>query len=324
MKKTNNMANIPPKKLTLRAFRIENPSLTEAHSHILELLQQVLTDNSKAAQRRMTLNDEEPDRDLLANFTWGQNDAFMFGMMLRIIPADNGGVMDEQLFDQPTITMAQVSEGSADQSQYKGHYYFALNNNYLVTNLAGNLNIGRLQTYINWLLQKVRGERVFQFTQLTKLPNGVKVGDIKNISFVGGGNVVTAKTTGNEQTIMAKRIKDIGDRFLEYIYGGDTEDLECIRANQLIEATLLLKFKAKKKDLAKQEYQRVMGAIVTNITNDNGIIVHTKNGNKYTGGTIKVKKSISVECVAANRIVEEQLKQEMELFLIEIRDRQNE
>ena len=29
------MANIPPKKLTLRAFRIENPNLTEAHSGIL-------------------------------------------------------------------------------------------------------------------------------------------------------------------------------------------------------------------------------------------------------------------------------------------------
>lgn len=93
----NCMANIPPKKLTLRAFRIENPNLTEAHSGILGLLQQVLTAGSIAAQRRMTLNAEDPDRELLANFIWAPNNAYLFGMMLRVIPADTGGVMDEQL-----------------------------------------------------------------------------------------------------------------------------------------------------------------------------------------------------------------------------------
>lgn len=120
------MTRIPPKKLTLRAFKIENPSLTEPHSGILGLLQQVLTPESIVAQRRMPLNAEDPDRDLLANFTWSTNNSYMFGMMLRIIPADNGGVISEELFNQPTITMAQVNAGHPDQSQYKGHFYFAL------------------------------------------------------------------------------------------------------------------------------------------------------------------------------------------------------
>lgn len=96
------MTRIPPKKLTLRAFKIENPSLTEPHSGILGLLQQVLTPESIVAQRRMPLNAEDPDRDLLANFTWSTNNSYMFGMMLRIIPADNGGVISEELFNQPT------------------------------------------------------------------------------------------------------------------------------------------------------------------------------------------------------------------------------
>lgn len=43
------MTRIPPKKLTLRAFKIENPSLTEPHSGILGLLQQVLTPESIVA-----------------------------------------------------------------------------------------------------------------------------------------------------------------------------------------------------------------------------------------------------------------------------------
>lgn len=42
-------------KIKLRAFRIENSTLTEPHSGILALLQQVLTDSSTAQQRRMKL-----------------------------------------------------------------------------------------------------------------------------------------------------------------------------------------------------------------------------------------------------------------------------
>ena len=318
------MTRIPPKILTLRAFRIENPDLTNPHSGILGLLQQVLTPESTAASRRMPLNAEDPDRDLLANFTWATNNTYMFGMMLRIIPADNGGVLDESLFERPTITMADVNAGNAEQSQYKDHFYFAINNNYLVTSLPGNLNIDRLQTYINWLLESVRGERLFQLTEMTKLPDGVPLNQIKDIQFVGGVNTVAATPAETEQTTISTSLLDnVTNELLETLMGSDAVSLHKIRSNQLVEARLLLKLKGKPKDMAQDEFQRVMGAIATNITNDSGIVVRTKDGNKYTGAAIKIKKTVSVECIAANRIVEEQLKQSMELFLSEIRDLQN-
>lgn len=317
------MSRIPPKRLTLRAFRIENPSLTEPHSGILGLLQQVLTPESTAAQRRMPLNAEDPDRDLLANFTWATNNAYMFGMMLRIIPADNGGMLSEDLFNRPTITMADVNAGHPDQSQYKDHFYFALNNNYLVTTLAGNVNIDRLQTYLNWLLESVRGERLFQLTELTKLPEGVPFNQIKDIQFVGGGTTVAAAPTENEPTTFSTSLGNLTDGLLELLMGADTANLDRIRSNQLVEARLFLKLKGKPKEMAQEEFQRVMGAIATNVTNDSGIVVRTKDGNKYTGAAVKIKKAVSVECIGANRIVEEQLKQEMELFLSEIRTQQN-
>ena len=80
------MATIPPKKFTLRAFRIANPNLTESNSGILRLLEQVLTPVSTAAQRRMPLNVDDPDRELLANYIWSANNSFLFGTILRIIP----------------------------------------------------------------------------------------------------------------------------------------------------------------------------------------------------------------------------------------------
>ena len=103
----------------------------------------------------------------------------------------------------------------------------------------------------------------------------------------------------------------------------DTDSLEDIQNSQVIEAKLLLRIKRKPKEMAQEEYQRVMGAIATNIGNDDGIVVRTKDGNRYTGEDIKVKKKIKVERTTGNRIVEEQLKQEMEAFLTELRDQTN-
>lgn len=314
------MATIPSKKLALRAFKIVNPKLTESNSGILSLLRRVLTETSKAAERRMTINADEPDRDLLANYAWSANQNYLFGMMLRIIPADNGGVIDESLFDQPTITMAQVTSGSTSQSQYKDHFYLALNNDFLVTTLSGNISIARLQTYINWLLGDVRGERLFEFAELTRLPEGVELSQIKEIQFVGGGTTLSARrTTENSQSILVQ-LSQITNELLDKVIN-DTDSLESIKSNHLIEARLLLKVKGKPKEMQQEEFQRVMSAIATNVTNDSGVVLRTKDGNIYTGEAIKVKKSVTVECLeSANRINEEQLKQEMEKFLSEIRN----
>lgn len=316
------MANTSPKKLTLRAFKISNPNLTTQDSGILELLQRALELKSTASSRRMPLNAEDPDRDLLANYTWGPNNVYLFGMMLRIIPAESGGIIDEALFEQPTITMAQIDAGSPEQSQYKGHFYFAINNNFLITNLSSNINVDRIQTYINWLLENVRGERLFQFAELTKTPEGLKLSQIRDIQFVGGGNAISSMPVPNERSTCLTYFSQLTSSILEQIIS-DTPSLEKIRESQLIEAKLLLKVKGKPKEMGKEEFQRIMSAIVTNVTNDNGIVVHTKDNNKYTGADIKVKKSIIVESSGTNRIVEEQLKQEMELFLGEIRTIQN-
>ena len=315
------MTQIPPKKLTLRAFKIENYNLTEQNSGILNLLQQVLTEDSTAAQRRMLLNVDNPDTELLANFGWQKNNSYMFGMMLRVIPAENGGIMKDELFDQHMITMAQVDAGKPTQSQYKDHFYFATNDSYLVTNLSGNTNIGRLQTYLNWLLEAVRGERLFQLTELTKLPKGVELSKIKEIQFVSGGTTVAAKT---EEASISTKLSDVASSILESLIGNDTENLAKLRDNQLVEARLVIKLKKRPKEMVKEEFQRVMGAMATNITNDSGIVVCTSDGNRYTGEAIKVKKTVTVDCVSPNRIVEEQLKQEMELFLNEVKAQQNE
>lgn len=310
-------------KIKLRAFRIENPTLTEPHSGILALLQQVLTDSSTAQQRRMKLNEDDSDEDLLSYFAWQQNSSYLFGMMLRIIPAANGGVINSELFAQQTITIAEVNAGNPDQSQYKDHYYFAINNNYLVTNLSGAYSVDRLQTYINWLLNSVRGSRLFEFTPVTKLPEGIKLSEIKGIEFTGGGQSSTL-TTGiaNVENGTATKMQELTNSLLDRIFS-DTTGITEIERDQIIAAKLLLTVKRKPQEMAHEDYQRVMGAVTRQITNDSGIAIIAKNGNKYTGEAVKVVRDIIVEKTTGNRLVEEQLKQKMESFLNDLNEQNN-
>ena len=316
------MAGTPNKRIMLRAFRIENTTISEPHSSILSFLGQVLTDDSKAGDRTLQLNEQDEDCDLLSNFDWRNNNSILFGMMMRIIPADNGGLIASDLFERNKIAITDVAVGDSDQKQYKDHFYFALNNEFLVTNLSGSINIARLQTYLNWLLVPVRGERLFQFTELTKVPEGVEFAKIKQIEIHGGGSVLPAQVTSQESTTLTRSISNLSREVLSQIVN-DTDSLEDIQNSQVIEAKLLLRIKRKPKGMAQEEYQRVMGAIATNITNDDGIVVKTKDGNKYTGEAIKVKKEVEVERTSGNRIVEEQLKQKMEEFLTELRTQSN-
>lgn len=302
-------------KIKLRAFRIENPTLTEPHSGIISLLQQVLTNNSTAQQRRMKLNEDDADEDLLSYFAWQQNSTYLFGMMLRIIPAANGGVIDSGLFAQHTITIAEVNAGNPNQSQYKDYYYFAINNNGLVTNLSGSYSVDRLQTYINWLLNSIRGSRLFEFTPITKVPDGIKLSEIKGIEFTGGGQASTLNA-GIVQTenSTATKMQELTTSLLDRLFS-DTAGINEIERDQIIAAKLLLTVKRKPQDMAHEDYQRVMGAVTRQITNDSGIAIIAKNGNKYTGESVKVVRDIIVEKTTGNRLVEEQLKQKMESFL---------
>jgi hypothetical protein len=309
------------RKIKLRAFRIENQDLSSPDSGILGMLNHVLSATSTAQERRMRLNEEDADEDLLSNFSWAQNNTYLFGMMLRIIPAVTGGVIDDELFNHPIITMADVSSGTENQSQYKDHYYFALNNDYLVTTLSGSYSIDRLQTYINWLLGSVRGSRLFEFNPLVQAPEGIKLSEIKEIEFTGGGSATVSAGVSSAET-SSNIMQNLASSVLDSLFV-DTPSISNIQRDQVISAKLLLTVKRKPREMAQEEYQRVMGAVTRQITNDAGIVLKTKNGNRYTGESIKVVRDVTVERTNSNRIVEEHLKQLMEAFLTDLNNSNN-
>lgn len=310
------MAKEGKKNIKLRAFRIDNPFVTEMDSGVLKLLAQILDEGSTAQSRRMKLNEQDEDEDLLSDFAWQKDKFYVFGMMLRIIPGDNGGRISDDLFSHNKINISELVTPEKAVSLYKEHYYFAINNTHLVTNLSGSYSIDRLETYINWLLESVRKGKIFAFTPEMTLPDELKLSEIKDIE-IGGSSKVIANVKEEENFVT--KIQDLASDVVTRLFK-EVPTLNEIQQNQLISAKLILKLNGKPKDMSKEDFQRIMGSIVKPMSSDSGISVTSKSGKKYRGDSIKKVKDVIVETTSQNRIVEEQLKQKMELFLSELKE----
>ena len=59
---------------------------------------------------------------------------------------------------------------------------FSLNKHFLVTNLPKS-RIKSLQVYLNWLLEAVRGDKLYKFTPKVKAPDSTQLSQISNIVF---------------------------------------------------------------------------------------------------------------------------------------------
>lgn len=314
------MAATPKKTIKLRAFRVVLQGANEYSSHLFRALFDVLS-NSVVDQRRMSLNEQDEDEDILSNFEFVNG--YLFGTMIRIIPSEKGDFITPELFKHEKMSLSDLDNQSKQGHQYKGHYYFALNDRFLVTNLSGSCTIERLQTYINWLLQEVRGEKQYSFATLINQPNDLTLADIRSIEF-GGGTVQPPENEGEKNEGITQRVVAVAKDLLEPIFKNKDNSSNEVDYTQIISAKLLLTIAKKPKEMSQEVYQRIMSSFVTPITNDNALKIHTKKSGTLSGNDLKVVNSVNVELTDSGRIIEEQLKQKMESFLLEIKSKFNE
>lgn len=305
------------KKIKLRSFGLSNTNLIQNGTGIIACLNSALPEDSTANSRRMMLNAQDGDEDLLSFYSF-LRDRYLFGMMLRIIPVENGGFISDDLFSNNTISIADLEQGADNGFQYKDHYYFMLSDRFVVTNLSGSYSIDRFQTYINWLTENHRNS-IFDMNPVTKLPDGVRVSDIKSIEFAG---VRAVNVEPNSEPAVVTKMREITSDVLSMLFG-DTEELDNIRGEDLVSAKLLLKIRKRPADMAEEDYTRAMSAMTRQITNDSGIAIKTRQGGTYTGEAVKDVKEVDVELTENDRLNEQQLKQLMEQYLQDLESRDN-
>lgn len=298
------------KLVKLRAFRINQTSeLSTEERSLISLLQQVFTPASIVQDRRMQLNEVEDEEDVLPFFRWNSENSFVFGMVMRVLKNDITQGIPSDLYDRESFSISDI-DGAEGVDTCKSFYYIALNENFLVTNLPGNLPINRVETYINYLVREQR-RGIYNFVPVMTVPEGFPLSQIKRI--IVGENISLNASTEN----IGSTIKTLSREAIAHLLGENPNITE-LTENDIIQADLVLKFRKKPSEMTKEEYERLLGQMTRPLSDDRGISIVTKQNRKISGAEIRREKRVEVDTTETGRFNEVNLMQAMELFITEL------
>jgi hypothetical protein len=301
------------KKISIRAYDIENAEMQRPYSDLYEKLKTKLEAGEIADSRRMKLSNESSGEDLLSDYAITKR--YVFGVMWRIVPAKEAPSIPEALFGHATIQINEIQQQEENKAlTCKEHYYFSLNNNFLVTNLPES-RIKSLQVYLNWLLEAVRGDKLYAFTPKIKAPDNTKLSEIKNIIFTDPAQKTKGKKSRQEDHSAINVIKLAGDTLRNIIE--EVPDLQQMIDNKILSAKLLVKF-TKPRKMKEEDYEKLLGTYMKPVSDTDGVTFKLKNGKKISGSNIMRIRDVEIEMIDDTRISEQALIQEMEGFLQEL------
>lgn len=309
--------------MKLRAFTIDNPDFNQRSTDILSALRNKLLTSENANARKMVLNEQDENReaDLISNYNHDSADQEpLFCTMLRIAPGNNVQHVSEVLMGKNLFSLDELDEDELNRAAaiYKSHYYFALTDQFLVTNLPGNRTIRQLQTYLNWLLGTL-----YELTPMIDTVQLDSLRDIKNITFQDSAiSPWITKETDTGSSIGEKRI-DIGHIAADYLRSilasqTDVKYLDEIELEQMISAKLIIQFKRQRKN-SSEEIQKAYGALLKPIADLDDIAITDKNGKVLMNGkSIQKTKTVKIDRTTTGKPNEQTISQEMRTFLLEL------
>ena len=315
------MAKQSTKSIILRAFKIENNDPKFDKSPVLSLLSSKLEESAKAEDRRIQLNQDDPNEesDLISDFDISRKELFIFGTMIRVTASKGTPNLPDALFDQKTIPFSKLSKLELKEKFiYRSHFYFATNGSFLVVTLPSNRTITAFQAYLNEYLKSERGEHLFEFTPLIVESPTTSISNIKSIKFkdaqVGikpsaSNSAIPGSNSGSSYRTKLMRVKE---EFLKTLLA-DSPDLEKILEEGFISAELLIKFSSKKSD----EAQKYLGAVLKPIADTDNIEIKTAAGT-IKGSSLQKTKAVDVSITESSMLSETELFQAMEGFLNEL------
>lgn len=312
------MAKETSKSVTMRAFKIKNSDPTKFVSGIRVDLENKLN-NVIAKDRGLILNpnDLKQEQILISNFD--SNDAMqsLFCTMLKMEITDNDQQVTDSLLKQSKFKLEELSKHSIQSAGvYKGHFYFSVLNDYIVTALLPlNRTIKSLQTYLSWFLND---ESIEVYPMVEKLDD-YKFSDLKTAVFEDGSAYKSSKNVASiSENTIGNKVKQISLEMLKSLFKESQDLKEISELESIISAQLLIKFKKPRK-MTDDDYQKILGASLKSIGDLEDVKFKTKDNKKIVSGLdLHKSKEVKIELTSNGSIIEEQLKQEMAHFLNEL------
>ena len=275
----------------------------------------------------MQLTEDSDLEDVLTSYRT-RTDSFVFGTMFRLMQPDNTGVIPNTLDNQEQVTYNDIMDLNAGEEEagrsvvvIKDTYSFLIKGDYLITDLPGNINIDRLETYLNWLLESSRDGQLIKYNCISRIPNDLPLKDIKSIE-IAPDIFVNTEINQPVRTILTGLSDATGDLFRQF--SGSNEAIQGLRENDLLGYKLILYIKGKPKEMTKERYERMLSSSATASAFEDGVKLHTSTRGVLSRDKLFEKKTVQVEFIDGRRMNFRSLELQMEQFLNEVQRRDQE
>lgn len=297
------------KQVTLRAFYINSSDFVKSEIELLTKLKDKLVLRDKVDSRRMSLGRNTRDEDVLAYYDFQpQSNNFIFGTIVRIALGNNVTHITDTLLNSKSFTLSELQSDQLSTSAiYKSHYYFFISDKYVITNLASNSTISRLQTYLRWLV-----EDLYELTPVVDQNQVRRVADIKKITMQD-----PTHHNKNEDSNSQFLLKKLGTQALRKIFS-ETKSINDLELQSIISAKLVLEID--KPDKSNSAIiQKFYGACLKPVSDLENILLTTRdNQNIITGKDLLKNKIVQIDTDDQDNLNEKNLSQEMHQFILEL------
>ncbi|RHA79012.1 hypothetical protein [Phocaeicola coprophilus] len=301
------------KSMILRAFTISNSNIKTSESDIMEKLEMKLHD-SVAYDRIMPLrNEKDSPEDLLSDYTINPG-KYIFGVMFRLIPTKEVNNIPDDLFTHSKIQIDEIRSKEAKTGlTCKEHFYFAINNSHLVTNLPGNKTIKSLQTYLNWLTEALRGDTFYDFNPKVSSEK-IKLSNLQKI-IVSDPNAKQKISShkGEASNKVIKLAKDLISNLLE-----TASDLEQIIEKNILSAKLVVSF-SKPKSMSEDDYKRELSAFLKPVSDAENIEFKTPKG-QIKGTDLLLSEIADIDLLEDGSLNEKTILMAMTNYLVKLKN----
>lgn len=301
------------KLMTLRAFTISNSNIKSSESDIMEKLEMKLH-NSVAYDRIMPLRQEKDSpEDLLSDYTINPG-KYIYGVMFRLVPTKEVNNIPDDLFSHSKIQIDEIQSKEAKTGlTCKEHFYFALNNTHLVTNLPGNKTIKSLQTYLNWLTEALRGDVFYDINPKISTEQ-IKLSNLQKI-IVSDPNAKrkTHTQTGEASNKVINLAKDLVSNFF-----GIIPNMDKIIEKNILSARLIVSF-SRPKSMLEDDYKRELSALLKPVSDAENVEFKTPKG-QIKGTDLLLSKTVGIDLLDNGSLNEKTVLTEMTRYLVDLKN----
>ena len=302
------------KTRTLRAFTVENTTETESHINLLQILLDSLTTRNTLETRLMPLTSDEGDEnDLLTS--WKCEQGIFRGIVRPVLPKDLTSSLPASFLNKEHVTTDELIKESSKSEMFTTlpPCYFAVSDRHIVILFNNKYSQRRFETYINWLTGDIRKDYWIAFNEVICLPNDSILSTTSSI-LLGNHTAISLDSPSSPMQTMLKKVSSSALALLTEMdafkdLGFDIEDV--------LELSLL--FKVNKKKISKDDAEQQISKLARLFSQEEDIVLKTKEGDLSVNKALKKTKSIKVETTSQGAINEAMLFAELEKFLIELR-----